>query len=256
MNGFRVLVYLLCGLQWFRDKGVDESNIDSNSVREYIKKGGRHPAELFPHCFSRKKPDAAITYEWSLKLQEMLSFLNRSQMIRCSIKYSKMIPFDMDQLFIWIDVFFVNQLSNDIIAALELSDRVYATSRFHLALGTETLLTRCWCLSEYAVRFGAGKVTLVLVSDIPGQRFNLDAYLKRTSGKYYEEMEATYDSDKEKIRGKIDVEFPTPSYFNSVIKSIVSKATTKFEAKPEQVPPCIHKSSQLLGLHFIELTNL
>ena len=230
MVGFIVLISSLCKKDWFIRRGIHESNIDSNKVQEYIKDGQEHPAIEFYYCFSCREPDAAITYEWSLTFEEILSFLNPRQLIRCSMKYKKMIPFHLDRLYIWIDVFFVNQLSENIAAALELSDKKYMKSRFHLALGTETLLTRCWCLSEYAVRFGASKRTLVLESYFSSQRFDLNSYLKRASGRFYEEMQAKFEADKTKIREKIDMRFYSPDFFNSVIKGIVYKATEQLEA--------------------------
>jgi hypothetical protein len=34
---------------------------------------------LFPDCFSEEPPVAAITYEWRLSFQDILSFLNPAQ---------------------------------------------------------------------------------------------------------------------------------------------------------------------------------
>ena len=103
MVGFIVLISSLCKKDWFIRRGIHESNIDSNKVQEYIKDGQEHPAIEFYYCFSCREPDAAITYEWSLTFEEILSFLNPRQLIWCSMKYKKMIPFHLDRLYIWIE---------------------------------------------------------------------------------------------------------------------------------------------------------
>ena len=220
--GLIVLLHLLCDLPWFKGKGYTISNLDSSKIQEYLKGKNPHPATLFPYCFSFCAPVAAITYEWSLNMKDILSFINVAQIIKCSKRYGMMVPLDMSRLFIWIDVFFVDQLSPNVIAALELSDRIYSNAYFHLALGTETLLTRAWCLSEYAVRFGAGGKTLVLESSKVEKRFDLASFLKQTDAKFYENMQAKFDDDKEKIRGKIDRNFVDSRHFNHVIKNLVA----------------------------------
>ena len=219
--GLILLLHLLCDLPWFKEKNCDISSIDSSKIQEYLQAGNPHPATLFPYCFSFCAPVAAITYEWSLNMKDILSFINIAQIIKCSKRYGMMVPLDMSSLYIWIDVFFVDQQSKDVIAALELSDGVYSNAHFHLALGTKTLLTRAWCLSEYAVRFGAGGKTLVLESSKVDERFDLASFLKQTDAEFYENMQAKFDDDKAKIRGKIDRAFWDRVHFNTVIKGIV-----------------------------------
>jgi hypothetical protein len=72
------------------------------------------------------------------------------------------VPADPEQLRVWIDVLFIDQLSEDIAAALCISQELYASADFHLALSTETLLSRGWCLFEFAVRQNASKATMLV----------------------------------------------------------------------------------------------
>jgi hypothetical protein len=89
----------------------------------------------------------------------------------------------MEELLFWIDVLFIDQLSEDIAAALSISQALYAGAEFHLALSTETLLSRGWCLFEFGVRRNASKITMLvgnasLVSRCPlHARFPLDSSL-------------------------------------------------------------------------------
>jgi hypothetical protein len=55
------------------------------------------------------------------------------------------------------------------------------------------------------------------------KRFDMATFLKQTDAKFYENMQAKYYDDKEKIRDKIDCAFVVGVWhFNDVIKGIVA----------------------------------
>ena len=142
------LLSCLSGLPWFRSGALDKNLITSNHIRDYLLAGGAHPARLFPDCFSRSGPVAALTYEWRLTFGDVLSFLNPIQIGETNAQHGCSIPASMAQLLVWIDVFFIDQLSADIGSNLLLAQRIYAESQYHLALATSTVCTRAWCLFE------------------------------------------------------------------------------------------------------------
>ena len=56
-----------------------QGDFSSNDVRKYLLRGGKHPMRLFPECFSEDSPIIAITYEWRLTFDDILSYLNPVQ---------------------------------------------------------------------------------------------------------------------------------------------------------------------------------
>ena len=146
--GLISLLSCLSGLPWFKSRALDKNLITSKHIREYLLAGGAHPARLFPGCFSRSGPVAALTYEWRLTFGDVLSFLNAIQIRETNAQHGCSIPTSMAHLLVWIDVFFIDQLCADIASNLLLAQRVYAKSQYHLALATSTVCTRAWCLFE------------------------------------------------------------------------------------------------------------
>ena len=55
---------------------------DHDQIR--AEQGGEHPASAFSECFSEEEPNGALTYEWSLSLNDIFSFLNQEQVTRTS----------------------------------------------------------------------------------------------------------------------------------------------------------------------------
>ena len=194
-----MLLQSLCGLTWFQKRDKTTRNITSNDIREYLLEGNPHPAKLFPGCFSAAVPVAAITYQWSLSLDDVLSYLNADQIAICNTEFRRGIPTNMAALLVWIDVLFIDQLSTDIQAMLLESQLVYEMAPFHLALATADLFTRCWCLFELGVRHLKGRETLFLTS----KRFPIGALGQRMKeeianekyGSFFENMMAFKKED-------------------------------------------------------------
>jgi hypothetical protein len=104
--GLQKLIQLLPELPFFR--GIKK--INSNDIRSYLLAGNPHPAWMFPECFSNKPPEAALTYEWKLFFDDILSYLNTEAIENCNKKWNAKVSTDMGKLHIWIDVLFINQV--------------------------------------------------------------------------------------------------------------------------------------------------
>ena len=215
VSGLVSLLNMLSGLEWFSSRELEPDTISSNHIRAYIKDKEPHPAALFPQCFSSEPPLVAITYEWRLSFKEILTYLNPVQVGRCGSKWGVDVPTSMAKLRVWIDVFFIDQLSNDIASLLQESRRVYEEAAFHLMLVTPTIFTRAWCLYEFAVRRMVSKETLVLESTQTELCQGL-----MTAGDFFHGMSSTMPADKERITTQILEAFGNPKRFDMEMLSI------------------------------------
>jgi hypothetical protein len=222
-QGLLDLLECLSSVQWFQSRGLDKSSISSNHVREYLLSGGDHPARMFPDCFSEADPVAAITYEWRLRLWEVLSFLNPIRIGECNARHGCRIPTAMATLRVWIDVFFIDQLGADLASNLLRAQGVYVAAPFHLVLATATVSSRAWALFEIAVRRAAGLESVLVQSLLdadPGGSdparpdLSIKSFLATSDGRTFEGMAASLEEDKALIRSKIVEAFGTPERFN------------------------------------------
>jgi hypothetical protein len=148
--------------QFKNEKGIStlcSENINSNLIRAYVMAGNLHPAKdpETKHLFSKKLPDVGLTYEWSLGLgQGVLGMLKDPVLLR---------RLKMSDPLVWIDVFFIDQLSKNITMDLAKAQGIYIKCKFHVVLCTVTLLSRGWCLFELCLRHHASMES-VLVGDL------------------------------------------------------------------------------------------
>jgi hypothetical protein len=63
---------------------------------------------------------------------------------------------------IWVDMFFNDQNSIDILLELNEADQQYRNASLHVVLGTRGWFTRAWCLHELMTRKLAGKTSILL----------------------------------------------------------------------------------------------
>ena len=128
-------------------------DINSNLFRAFLLAGNEHPAKVegYMHFFSKEKPKAAVTYQWSVGLSKDGHGV-----------LSKLTELGDPSLLIWIDVFFIDQLSKNISMDLAMAQALYAQADFHVAIATPTLLERGWCLFEFVLRHHSGKKTKIL----------------------------------------------------------------------------------------------
>jgi hypothetical protein len=69
---------------------------------------------------------------------------------------------DISNARIWVDIFFNDQNSIDILLELAEADQQYRKAPLHAVLGTRGLFTRAWCLHELMTRKLAGKPSVLL----------------------------------------------------------------------------------------------
>ena len=105
-SGLKTLIQLLAKQSWFVGKKLDDSSISSQDIREYILGNNLHPQKLFPACFSEDEPNAPITYQWTLSIQDILSYLGAEQFS----EWGADAPKDLSQLRLWIDILFIDQV--------------------------------------------------------------------------------------------------------------------------------------------------
>ncbi len=127
--------------------------ITSNWIRDQlIGKDGtmrKHPAKQYPELFSTSDPEVAVTYMWLMGLDEGKGLLSLAK--------------DMDEnLTIWLDVLFIDQLSTNIPLNLAKAQEVFGLSKHHWVFGTPELLERGWCLFELCLRANQEKDSLIL----------------------------------------------------------------------------------------------
>ena len=162
---FMGLIHALSSLEWFVSKGVQVDTMTSEHVKDYLKAGNPHPAILFPNFFSDEFPTVAITYQWVLTLVDVGSYLSKGQIAKS--RGAANVPQDTSRFTIWVDVFFIDQNSQDIDGNLEQAQDVYRNAEFHFLLLSSQIFTRAWCLYEIAVRRQEKKDTIILESANP-----------------------------------------------------------------------------------------
>jgi len=144
-----------------QDYETNIEEINSNWIRDHLlgykKVSGRkvtvfkitHPAKQYGHLFSEEDPQVAVTYQWSLGLDNksgLLSFVK-----------------DKDQnLRIWLDILFIDQMSENIPLNLAKAQEVYGLSDQHWVFGTDKLLSRGWCLFEICLSASQNRQSLIL----------------------------------------------------------------------------------------------
>eukprot|EP00291_Cryptomonas_curvata_P013743 CAMPEP_0172199678 /NCGR_PEP_ID=MMETSP1050-20130122/28833_1 /TAXON_ID=233186 /ORGANISM="Cryptomonas curvata, Strain CCAP979/52" /LENGTH=350 /DNA_ID=CAMNT_0012876751 /DNA_START=216 /DNA_END=1266 /DNA_ORIENTATION=+ len=152
-----------------RISSICSEDINSNLIRAYVMAGNLHPAKdpATKHLFSQEPPDVGLTYEWSLGLSKGRGVLGRlnDPVLIGRLKNSNPL--------IWIDVFFIDQLSKNITMDLAKAQGIYKKCKFHVVLLTSTLLSRGWCLFELCLRHHANMES-VLVGDLKKQAWNYD----------------------------------------------------------------------------------
>ena len=83
--------------------------VNSNNIREYLIRGGKHPAERFDGLFSKEPPEVGLTYEWKLEFGKIFLFLNDER-----LKATRRAWRIKDELSlksrIWIDILFIDQV--------------------------------------------------------------------------------------------------------------------------------------------------
>jgi hypothetical protein len=136
------------------------------------------------------------------------------------------IPANPEKLTVWTDVLQLDQNVSDMKNQLLQSEVEYAEAPEHIILGTRSVGGRAWCLHKAATRARVGKRSHVLKSlrcDVD-PRFDIASFVATTSGRFYEEMQATMPADLELIRQRITETYGTPERFNGALLRIFQDA--------------------------------
>ena len=105
--------------------------------------------------FSTRKPDIVITYTWGMDLRRDLPrFLER---LYWRLKRSGRVASweEFASKTFWVDIFFNDQNSKDIVQDLNAAQRIYEEAWVHAVLVMRDPLSRGWCLFELGVRVWA-----------------------------------------------------------------------------------------------------
>ncbi len=202
--------------------------LNSEHLREYLRSQKKHAKGVFGDLYSDTEPVAALTYEWTLSFNDILGFLSAPQIRECNACHPKCepIPEDRQELTLWMDIFFVDQNSMDMPRELLSMEDKYCKARFHLVLGTATVSMRAWCLHEIGVRCKASKISHLLKSvnheDEP--RFDMISFTSETKCQFFENMQASVQSDLQMIRARILDTYWSPEKFNKTVFRIFMDA--------------------------------
>ena len=146
-----------------------------------------HRHDKYKHYFSRTPPDIALTYEWKATFRELRAFLSPANIRRHNrtaldpnpslwhrlylmsflwvfLGPLALIPEDVDERTMFIDIMANDQNSIDMRRELASAERQYEGARWHVIAATSSVLERAWCLYEIAVRRGAGGRSQLVVA--------------------------------------------------------------------------------------------
>jgi hypothetical protein len=200
--------------------------LTSNDIRDFLKQKGMHAKDVFEDYYTEKSAIAVLTYEWTMNLFDICSFLNGPTIREYNRQHKTNIPDEPEQLTLWIDVFQLDQNCSDMQGQLLQSEVEFEQADLHIILGTSTVGTRAWCLYEAATRHRIGKKSHVLKSlqSETDQRFNLTEFVATTKGHFYEEMCTTSPADLNLIRRRIDETYGSQEKFNGALLLIFQAA--------------------------------
>ena len=229
-------------------KEIINCDFSSSDLRNYLLKGGKHPAEHLPNLFSMDPPEAGLTYAWIVGFRDMFSFLNDKQLEAARSTWTIKDSLS-SQTRIWIDVLFIDQVhelrcpcvslanfsaihncsigfpqrSKDIQSSMAAAESILKTAPLHIMLVSPTVMTRAWCLWELAVRKSVQKVTIPVYSKMYEYSRDLES-----SGHFFEGMRATTDDDLEAIRERIG-SLGDVAAFNGDMKKILDEIQDKLK---------------------------
>jgi hypothetical protein len=200
--------------------------LTSNDIREFLRQKGKHAREVFGDFFSKEPAIAVLTYEWTLELRDLSSFLNGPTIRQFNTRSGANIPDNPENLTVWIDVLQLDQNIDNMVEQLLQSEAAYCESEEHIILGTSTVFQRAWCLHEIATRALAGKKSHVLKSlrCNEEQRFDIASFVATCSGRFYDEMRATMPADLKLIRLRIKDTYGDPETFDGALLLFVHES--------------------------------
>jgi hypothetical protein len=137
-------------------------------LREYLLAGKNHPARDYPHLFSREFPHAALSYEWKLGMLDVSNVLRNPLVLNHpELLSNKDVRRGKDGKAnprVWVDILFIDQVAKNIRVDLGIAQEYYILCILHIVAGSESFLTRGWCLWELGLRAHAKKGSLIIGS--------------------------------------------------------------------------------------------
>jgi hypothetical protein len=240
------------------------------STRKFILRG---ELEHWQH-FSKERPDIVITYPWGMDLRRDLPVYLKQ--LYCLLRQRGHVVSlaEFEGKTLWIDIFFNDQNSKDIVQDLRAAQKIYEEAWLHAALLMCDPLSRGWCLFELGVRVWAVSkefgfdhpATLRLLNGTHGAgeeytsrndwrkypaaevaarlpvfvavagRTNMQAELFR-----YEECDAfagmatSIPEDKVEIQERLSLLLGSADNFNSVISALAKREHAENEGNSSQV---------------------
>ena len=230
-------------------KQLESMELTSHHLRAYFQREGFHPKERYSHLYSPLAPKLVVTYEWSMSFRELYGYLNSDNIRRNNwtfieansaegsfgdltfafmsamccliwcVRSPSSPPKQIDLCPMWIDILFNDQNAIDIKAELKQAERIYLYARYHLVIATSSVLVRAWCLFEIMTRL---KSELQKVSILHNWSKGPTQFAHVAN--VFDEMQASYESDKELIQNQIMAKFGGKDQFQAAIDKIVKES--------------------------------
>ena len=151
----------------------------------------------FKPFFQDKHPMVALTYTWSSTLQDVLTLLE-TQVTQYALEYG----LEKDEVTFWMDIFHVDQNSENIKGEVDSARWIYQYALFHVVILLGAPMHRVWCALEFFYRWDAVKrsngelsPTVYLGSDSS----NLGDFIAK-EGDYYRNMTSYSAEDRQEIQ--------------------------------------------------------
>ena len=148
----------------------------------------------------------------------------------CSLLAS--LPPDMADFPIWIDIFFIDQITADSDLDLDDTEDAVKETPTHLVIGTEGILSRAWILFELLMRKEAGLFSQIIRARAgqsesikqlqPAKDTSLRAFihtLKRRD--FFNGMQAHNDDDRARIQERLLRSFGSPQLVNDAVIRLI-----------------------------------
>ncbi len=141
---------------------LDVDSVTAHLIKKYVKDGNNHPAKDFPHLHSEEFPDCVLTYEWSRGMGKSSGILGVLKDQRVKRERSSDGKRTGESKLVWIDVFFIDQLSKNVTVELGISQEYYILCKNHIVAGSLTLLDRGWCIWELSLRAHTRQKSIII----------------------------------------------------------------------------------------------
>jgi hypothetical protein len=275
INNLFLLVALIASEMGKDPRTVQNLDLTSNDLRAYFQTNKINPRMKYSEFFSEEPPAIALTYRWTASFRAIRTFFDPQNikihissapmmfpllywswtslheniwlLIRFVLFYFLGICFFVDppdslprnilDATIWIDIFFVDQCSQDIAQELKETEKIYENALYHVVLSAHDLLTRIWCVLELVLRQRAGKRSQVLYANIDAIKFCQPEFKQLPADVNASELDDTFSNlegqdqnDVVIIKRQILDFFGTPEKFNYYMRTLTTSLLSDFQS--------------------------